>query len=66
MAVWMYERGRRLKPTEASRIRIGKRCPSCDEPMLRLAMRERWHPYHWMPCGWICTACNVLYEETGV
>ena len=63
MDMWMYSTDRRLRKSEITELRGTRRCLSCQGFLLRLAERENYAPYHWIPTGYICSACNTMYLE---
>lgn len=63
MRTWMYSTDRKLTTFEQNLLAKAKRCLACEGFLLRLAERESMVPYHWIPTGFICSACNVVYVE---
>lgn len=61
--MWSYLADRRLTPTEARNIAIGRQCLFCQGTLLRLAERDLSFPYRWHPSGYVCNACNAMYME---
>lgn len=65
MVVWSFVADRRLRKAETDSQPKDKTCLFCAGALLRLAEREPFKPYHWKPCGFICSVCNAVFVEVG-
>ncbi len=65
MVMWWYLPDRRLTAAEAKSQPKDKTCLACGGRLLRLAERESRFPYHWFPCGYVCSSCNNMFVEIG-
>lgn len=63
MASWLLLPERRMKKAEVDGVRGLSGCPACNARCLRLAERESTPPYHWIPTGYICSACALVVLE---
>jgi hypothetical protein len=66
MPMVLYTAEKPLKASERAQVEIDRSCIVCGSHLLRLAEREQWHPYHWMPCGYVCSSCNRVFQRVGV
>lgn len=65
MKTWLYAADRRLTVAEQNSQPRDKTCLLCGGRLLRLAERETYRPYQWVPTGYVCSACNGVYLEIG-
>jgi predicted RNA-binding Zn-ribbon protein involved in translation (DUF1610 family) len=60
----VYRGAERLKAAAVREIVVSRACPDCGSHLLRIAVREMFAPYHWIPSGYQCSTCSfVLLDE---
>lgn len=66
MAYWFFSAESRV--THANVVDIEQRlCPRCEAGYLnRLAERNKFPPYRWVPIGYRCDSCGQAVIETKV
>ena len=64
MANWAHTKGKRLTAAETKRVQLERGCLTCEGALLRMAQRELFSPWRWIPCGYICDRCNTIIWES--
>ena len=54
---------KRVAAANVKNLVVDRTCFDCNAFLLRVAERDRRHPYHWKPRGYICSKCNTMYLE---
>lgn len=44
-------------------LRNAPLCAQCNVRLIRIAEREVFPPYNWIPAGWECGTCNYIDLE---